>query len=500
MLAPTREARSPGYVRRDPTRTLLHELLREHLESFLAELDALPGASLPRFVQRELRRFLECGVLAHGFARVHCRACGRDSLVAFSCKGRGFCPSCGGRRMAATAAHLVDRVLPEVPVRQWVLTLPFPLRLGCAFDRELQGSLRRIFVRAVTSGHARRARARGLPPGALGYRSGAVNVTQRAGGALNLNPHFHALFIDGVFTRESPLAPAVFHELAPPTPADVEWVLARIHSRVERLLEQRAEEGSSDEDRHQGILAWLASASVQGHAATGEHPDRPLPGLFAPEPPASSTAPSRPALVAKGAGFTLHAGVSVPAQRRERLEALCRYVARPALATERLSLDDHGRILYALRHPFGGKTHVVFTPRTLLERLCALIPFPRTHLLTYHGVLAPASSWRDEVVPSPPPRKPAACQAPESADPVALDRRYRWAELMKRTFGFDLLTCECGARREVIACITEREVVRRILRHLGLPDEPPSSTPARAPPLLDFARRPPGDAGGHRQS
>ena len=168
--------------------------------------------------------------------------------------------------MAATAAHLVDRVLPEVPVRQWVLTLPFPLRLGCAFDRELQGSLRRIFVRAVTSGHARRARARGLPPGALGYRSGAVNVTQRAGGALNLNPHFHALFLDGVFTRESPLAPPRFHELAPPTPADVEWVLARIHARVERLLEQRAEEDSSDEERDQELLARLASASVQGRA------------------------------------------------------------------------------------------------------------------------------------------------------------------------------------------------------------------------------------------
>ena len=88
----------------------------------------------------------------------------------------------------------------------------------------------------------------------------------------------------------------------------------------------------------------------------------------------------------------------------------------------------------------GQHAHVVFTPRTLLERLCALIPFPRTQLLTYHGVLAPASSWRDEVVPSPPPRKSAACQAPESADPVALDRRYRWAELMKRTFGFELLT------------------------------------------------------------
>jgi hypothetical protein len=71
---------------------------------------------VPRFVERELRGYLACWILAHGFVRVRCEACGHDRLVAFSCKGRGFCPSGGGRRMADTATHLVDRVLPEVPV------------------------------------------------------------------------------------------------------------------------------------------------------------------------------------------------------------------------------------------------------------------------------------------------------------------------------------------------------------------------------------------------
>ena len=81
-----------------------------------------------RFVEREIRAYLDCGILARGFLRLHCDACGRDRLLAFSCKGRALCPSCGGRRMADTAAYLVDCVLPEVPVRQWVLTLPYPLR------------------------------------------------------------------------------------------------------------------------------------------------------------------------------------------------------------------------------------------------------------------------------------------------------------------------------------------------------------------------------------
>lgn len=87
---------------------------------------------MPRFVERELRSYLDCGVLVRGFLRVHCDACGKHRLVPYSCKRRNFCPSCGGRRMADTAAHLVDRVFPEVPVRQWVLSLPFHLRYRLA--------------------------------------------------------------------------------------------------------------------------------------------------------------------------------------------------------------------------------------------------------------------------------------------------------------------------------------------------------------------------------
>ena len=80
------------------------------------------------------------------FLRLHCDACGFDRLVPFSCKRRGFCPSCGGRRMADTAAHLVDCVLPEVPIRQWVLTLPYPLRYRCAYNARLTSQVLRAFL------------------------------------------------------------------------------------------------------------------------------------------------------------------------------------------------------------------------------------------------------------------------------------------------------------------------------------------------------------------
>jgi hypothetical protein len=117
------------YRPRDAEHTVLHQVIAEHLEAFLgAVAEAGDGAGLPQFVEREFRDFLLCGVFEAGAARFQCEDCGREHLVPFSCKGRAWCPSRGGRRMTERAAHLVDAVLPWVPVRQWVLTVPYRLR------------------------------------------------------------------------------------------------------------------------------------------------------------------------------------------------------------------------------------------------------------------------------------------------------------------------------------------------------------------------------------
>ncbi len=113
----------PQYQRRRPEQTSLYRLVREHYESFAAEVEA-QGTSLPPFVKDEFDACLECGILANGFLRLTCDGCARDTLAAFSCKRRGICPSCGTRRMAETAAYLVDNILRRVPVRQWVLSYP----------------------------------------------------------------------------------------------------------------------------------------------------------------------------------------------------------------------------------------------------------------------------------------------------------------------------------------------------------------------------------------
>ena len=225
-----------GYLRRNPGEGVLYSVLAAHLETFLGRADgdgSAPG--LPRYVVRELRSYLTCGVLAHGFARFRCFGCGSDDLVAFSCKGRGFCPSCGGRRMAESAAHLTDHVLPWTPVRQWVLSFPWAVRYLLARRPALCGAVRRVFLRAVFGSYRDRAASAGAPDG----RTGAVNRIQRFGSALNLNVHFHALVLDGVYTAASPTVRPEFHEAAELTEEDVRQLVETIRVRVLRLLRTR---------------------------------------------------------------------------------------------------------------------------------------------------------------------------------------------------------------------------------------------------------------------
>ena len=116
------------YERRRPEETTLYRLVQEHVKAFFAQVETETVSGLPGFVKDECDVFLECDILAYGFLRLRCADCAHEKLLAFSCKRRGFCPSCVGRRMAQTATHLVDHIIPRVPVRQWMISLPIPLR------------------------------------------------------------------------------------------------------------------------------------------------------------------------------------------------------------------------------------------------------------------------------------------------------------------------------------------------------------------------------------
>ena len=150
--------------------------MQQHAASFIAHTEASTGAALPQLVNDEFGAFLECGILAHGFVRLRCGECGHDKLLALSCKRRGFCPSCGARRMSQTAAHLVDHVIPHVPVRQWVLSLPIPLRLLLTAQPELGTPVLQVVQRMVTS-HLPLAGRDGAP---MGLSLPGPRVTDRA--------------------------------------------------------------------------------------------------------------------------------------------------------------------------------------------------------------------------------------------------------------------------------------------------------------------------------
>jgi len=189
-------------------------------------------------------------------------------------------------------------------------------------------------------------------------------------------------------------------------------------------------------------------------------------------------------------GFSLHAGVCVPGGpfTRDQLERLCRYVARPALASEGLSLLRDGRIAYALRRPWSdGTSRVLFEPLAFLGWLAALVPPPRAHLVTYHGVLAPASALRPAIVPPGRERTTATRRGRGACRGAPAHRcgRHPWAELMQRVFALDVLRCpSCGGRRRILAAITEGRVIRAILAALDLPTEAPVVPVARGPPEL----------------
>ena len=532
------DAGAGGYARRRPEESVLYGVVERELETFLARAQARERP-VPRFVEREFRGFLRCGILAHGFVRVHCDDCQHDRVVAFSCKGRGFCPSCGGRRMADTAAQLVDYVLPEVPVRQWVLSLPFALRYRLAYDAQLTSAVLGIFVRAVFASLRRRARKR---VGVADGQCGAVTFVQRFGGALNLNVHFHSLMLDGVYGPGAEGEPH-FHPLPPPSDAEVGRVAEAVARRIVRLLERRglgADAVPLEADplvHEQPLLAALYGASVASRIATGPRAGQPVRRVGD-----RVDVEDRPrfegARCASLGGVSLHANVAVPARDRQRLERLCRYVARPPVATKRLSQQADGQLMIRLKQRWrDGTSHVLFSPQELMEKLAALVPPPRFHLVRYHGVLGPRARARRQVVPggelavsspklpgvtrsglsvpedssphpepgpvSMPPTEPHCVGGPgpltefapvglhpkvppESSDlRTPRPRRVEWAKLMRRVFAVDVLECpRCGGRMRLLAVTHPPEATHTILECLDLPARAP---PTRAPIPDDIA-------------
>ena len=494
------------YNPRHPERTLLYQTVVEHYETWLdlassGQFDGQGDHHSPKpYVRKAFEKYLECGIFAHGFARARCGDCGHDFLVAFSCKGRGVCPSCNTRRMAETAAHLTDHVFPRLPVRQWVLSVPKRLRYFMQRDSAVLGMVLRIFLRVIAQTlQANCPGAAHVDKAALNI--GAVAFIHRFGSSLNEHVHFHVCAVDGVFeevageggadadARAQARSPGViFHPTTGVTADAVAQVQASLRKRI--------------------LRAFVGRGLLEGFEA-------------------------KEMLAYRHSGFSVDTSVCIAAQDRAGLERLLRYCARPPFAMERLRKagselvyccakqhSEPGSDWYDQRNAKRGvrADEITLTPLELIDRIAKLVPPPRAHRHRYFGVLAPNSPHRAAVVAlaagqtagagtdtaqPEPGGVPAsgeitvdamgvatvgAPSQPEPTQPMPPKRSAHilWAVLIARIYEVFPLVCPiCGGQMRIIALITYSADIRQILEHIGADAEPTRIKPARGPPLWD---------------
>jgi hypothetical protein len=370
-----------------------------------------------------------------------------------------------------------------------------PVRFILAKNPKIQGKVLTIVHRAITSFIQKKAKAKGLR---TSLQPGAVTLIQRFGGSLNLNVHYHMLFLDGGYynTIQGPR----LWWIDPPTDAEIQATVVTLATRVIRFLKKRgyfADEADSampDEEMNQEeLLPELQAASVQSRIALGERRGQRVRRLGALEL-ADFQPELKGPLCAVTQGFSLHAAIYCAPWEREKLEKLCRYIARPAVAEDRLELRPSGDILLRLKTKYSdGTSHLLFSGLEFVEKLAALVPSPRIHLTRFFGCLAPHAKIRSQIVPKKNERKePDSEQQPATQRDAPAEskktRRIGWAELLARVFQIDMKHCpSCGSENfKPIAAILETSVIRKILIHLKLPDKPPDIAPARLPRQMSF--------------
>ncbi len=371
--------------------------------------------------------------------------------------------------MADTAAHLVDNVFPEVAVRQWVISFPFNLRYLFAFNKKALSKALAVATRTINRFYINQAKSLGVPQG----KTGSVTLIQRFGSALNLNVHFHILYPDGVWDQNQ-----LFHKIRPPTTDDIKEVVTKLRIRVLRALEKRGDiEGfnvnEAEDEMSQSFpgMAESLSSSIQLKNNQGKKIDK-LGQYFNP-----GWQPKEGERCAYDEGFSLHANTSIRAHDREKLENICRYIARPALYNQRLDSDEKGNVILQLKRPFNdGTTHLRFSPTEFIEKLIALVPPPRVNLTRYHGALGPNSKIRKKIVIRN--KKEKKEKAPKY--------RIAWAKLLKRVFEFEILKCPCGGNLKLLSAVLDHASIEKILLSLKLPTEIPLPAPARGSPSFEF--------------
>ncbi len=387
------------------------------------------------------KKFLACGDLKEGFARVRCPTCRFEFFVAFSCRRRCLCPSCHQKRALLIAEHVARDVCEPVGHRHFVFTIPKRLRLFFRFDRRLLAELPRLAWETVLEVQRAVLDRRDVTPG-------MIAAIHTFGQLLHFHPHLHALVTDGGFLPDGTFIPL--------PEMDSEPFEKRWQTKVFDLLLRR---GKIDESLVQQMRSWQHSGFAVNFAVT------------------------------LGPG-------DLPARER-----VLHYLLRCPFSLERLiRVTPEGKVLYraekitARRFPrparddlFGGvaRNFQLFDPLDFIAELTQHVPDARKHLGRAFGFCSHKARGR----------RARAAGAP--GDPVEVDDRHtpnttharrRWAALIKQVWRVDPLVCSrCHGRMKIVSFITpsQREVIEKILRHRGLWEESPRAPPqdGRAAPL-----------------
>jgi len=396
-----------AYRPRSPRASSLYQLVETHFET-------LKRLWEERFERRygfwqgywdsAVFSYLDCGLFESGFARVVCPECRFEFLVAFSCKGRGLCPSCGAKRAAIFSQLLQSKILADVPHAQWVFTLPKMLRPYFLYHRELLGELaqlayetvREMMAAAVDESHA---------------RPGMGAVIQTFGSSLKWNPHIHAIVTRGVFLDDGSWLPIPF--------VDSHKAELLFRHKVLGFLRDR---DLITRNRIDLLLSW------------------------------------------RNSGFGVHNRTTVYPSDAEGLHKLACYLMRPPVNLSRLRYHPDSQLfVYEPKAPQDLDDEALVDPLEFFARVLIHIPEPKKHLVRFYGVYAnrvrATCRAEDNALAG------TDGEVNEATSSRTLSRR--WAELIYRIYEVDPLNCpRCGAGMKILTFIIDPKIIRKILDHL----------------------------------
>ncbi len=418
------------YQPRNPKASAYYRCVEDHFEQLETIWDeryqSRFGFWRP-YVTDVIHRYLDCGHLHFGFARVKCEDCGHEYLLAFSCKRRHFCPSCHQKRVVEFGEWLCAEVLKYVPHRQWVFSIPKRLRIYFMMDRRLLSKLSQCAWKVLS-----RYLKKTVP-----YEdavAGAVNAVQSFGDFLGFNSHLHVIATDGCFYGNGS-----FKACPSPNPKDLEDLF---RYEVFKMLKS---EGKINDVIIENMMNWHHS------------------------------------------GFNVYCGNAIWPHNEEGLENLARYIIRASFSQERMtyvaaqdSLDAIAKVIYESK---DGKTSKTFEALDWLAQLTTYIPNRGEQMVRYYGFYSNKSrglrkkAGTDDAVP-----------ALIESEASSKEFRKNWARLIQKIYNVNPLLCpKCSGSMKIISFIDDQQLVKKILKHLGLWDVKRKPLPrANVPPTEAF--------------